>query len=170
MSVKPPSKPARPSSSATRTTEPQGFTAEERAAMKARTQELKAEARLGRNRAEGERAVLAALALMPEPDRTLGEQFHALVGAAAPELLPRTWYGMPAYAREGQVVCFFQSASKFKTRYTTIGFSDAAHLDEGTLWPTTFALTTWTPEGEAKIDALVRRAVSEGLPSQAKRD
>jgi uncharacterized protein YdhG (YjbR/CyaY superfamily) len=134
-----------------------GFTAEERAAMRARAQELKAEAR----RADGESALLAAIAEMPEPDRAMGKQLHAIVKASAPALSPKTWYGMPAYANEdGKVVCSFQSAHKFKSRYATFGFSDEANLDEGAMWPTSFALKELTAAAEAKIGALVKKAVS----------
>jgi uncharacterized protein YdhG (YjbR/CyaY superfamily) len=131
-----------------------GFTAEERAAMKERVQELKA------GKADGESAVLAKLAGMPEPDRTMGRRIHAIIKAAAPALSPRLWYGMPAYARAGKVVCFFQGARKFKTRYASLGFSDAANLDDGALWPTTFALKELTAAEEARIGALVKKAVS----------
>ena len=137
-----------------------GFTAEERAAMRARAQELKAEARANKNRAAGERDLLAAIAEMPGPDRALAERIHELVTASAPVLSPKTWYGMPAYAREGKVVCFFQSADKFKSRYATFGFSDQANLDEGAMWPTAFALKELTAADEAKIGALVKKAVS----------
>jgi len=131
-----------------------GFTAEERAAMKERIQELKAD------KADGEGIVLAKIAAMREPDRAMGKRLHAIIKASAPALSPRLWYGMPAYAKDDKVVCFFQSAQKFKTRYATLGFSDKANLDEGTMWPTTFALTTLTPADEARIGALVKRAVS----------
>jgi len=139
-----------------------GWTDEERAAMKERAQELKAEARRGprADKAAGERAVLAAIAEMPEPDRALGERIHAIVKASAPALSPKTWYGMPAYATDGKVVCFFQSAHKFKSRYATFGFSDDANLDEGAMWPTAFALTELTAADEARIGALVKKAVS----------
>jgi len=137
-------------------TKKKGFTDEERAAMKARARELKAEARA----ADGERDVLAAIAELPEPDRAMAERLHALITAGAPALSPKTWYGMPAYARDGKVVCFFQSAQKFKTRYATFGFSDAANLDEGSLWPVAFALKELTAADEAKIRALVEKAVS----------
>jgi uncharacterized protein YdhG (YjbR/CyaY superfamily) len=137
-----------------------GFTDEEKAAMRNRAQELKAEARANKNKAEGESAALAAIAAMPAPDRALAERLHALITASAPELSPKTWYGMPAYTKDGQVVCFFQSAEKFKTRYATLGFSDQAHLDDGGLWPTAFALSAWTEAVEAKIAALVKQAVS----------
>jgi uncharacterized protein YdhG (YjbR/CyaY superfamily) len=133
-----------------------GFTDEERAAMKERAQELKAEAR----RADGENDVLAKIAEMPKPDREKAERLHAIVKASAPGLSPRTWYGMPAYTKDGKVVCFFQSAQKFKTRYATFGFSDKANLDEGDLWPVAFALKNLTAAEEAKIGALVKKAVS----------
>lgn len=136
------------------------FTAEERAAMRERAQELKAEARMSKDRAEGERAVLAKIAEMPEPDRTMAKRLHDIIIASAPALSPKTWYGMPAYAREGKVVCFFQSAHKFNTRYATLGFSDAANLDDGAIWPTSFALKELTPAAEAQIAALVKKAVS----------
>jgi uncharacterized protein YdhG (YjbR/CyaY superfamily) len=137
-------------------TKKKGFTDEERAAMKARARELKAEARA----ADGERDVLAAIAELPEPDRAMAQRLHALITAGAPALSPKTWYGMPAYARDGKVVCFFQSAQKFKTRYATFGFSDAAKLDEGSLWPVAFALKELTAAEEKRILALVQRAVS----------
>ena len=140
--------------------EPEGFTAEERAAMKARAQELRAEARRGANKADGEKAVLAKIAEMPAPDRALAERIHAIVSAAAPILVPKTWYGMPAYAKDGKVVCFFQSAAKFKSRYATFGFNDTANLDEGAMWPTSFALKELTAAEEARIAALVKQAVS----------
>ena len=137
-----------------------GFTDEERAAMKERAQELKAEARANKDKAEGESAVLAKIAEMPEPDRAMAKRLHAIIKASAPALLPKTWYGMPAYAKDGKVVCFFQSAQKFNTRYATFGFSDTANLDEGALWPVAFALKELTAAEEAKIGALVKRAVS----------
>jgi len=140
-------------------TTPEGFTDEERAAMKARAQERKAEARTSKNKADGERAVLAAIAEMSEPDRALAERIHAIVKASAPGLAPKTWYGMPAYAKDGKVVCFFQAASKFKVRYATFGFQPDAHLDDGTMWPTAFALTELTAADEARIGALVKKAV-----------
>ena len=133
-----------------------GWTAEERAAAKAYAQERKAEAR-GEN---DERAALAAIAAMPKPDRTLAERLHAIIKASAPDLSPKTWYGMPAYAKEGKVVCFFQSAGKFKARYATFGFNDTANLDQGAMWPTAFALKELTAAEEAKIGALVKKAVS----------
>jgi uncharacterized protein YdhG (YjbR/CyaY superfamily) len=134
-----------------------GFTAEERAAMKERAQELKAEAR----RADGEKALLAKIAEMPEPDRAMAERLHAIITASVPELLPKTWYGMPAYAdQDGKVVCYFTPASKFTERYATFGFNDTANLDEGNMWPTSFALKDLTGAEEAKIEALVKQAVS----------
>ena len=139
-----------------------GFTAEERAAMKERVQELKASARQGprAHKADGESDVLAKIADMPEQDRAMAERIHAIIKASAPALSPKTWYGMPAYAKDGKVVCFFQSADKFKSRYATLGFSDEANLDEGALWPTSFALKKLTAAEEAKIGALVKKAVS----------
>lgn len=139
-----------------------GFTAEERAAMAERARELKAEARRGAGggKEDGESAVLAKIAALAEPDRTMGKRLHAIVMASAPVLVPRLWYGMPAYAKDGKVVCFFQSAQKFKTRYSSLGFSDAANLDEGALWPVAFALAELTAAAEAKIGALVKKAVS----------
>jgi uncharacterized protein YdhG (YjbR/CyaY superfamily) len=139
-----------------------GFTDEERAAMKERAQELKAEARRGTraDKADGESAVLAKIAEMSEPDRAMAKRLHAIIKASAPALSPKTWYGMRAYAKDGKVVCFFQSAQKFKTRYATFGFSDAANLDEGAMWPTSFALKELTAAGEARIGALVKKAVS----------
>ena len=134
----------------------EGFTAEERAAMRERAKELKAEAQ----KADGERAVLAKIAEMPETDRAMAERLHEIVKASAPELSPKTWYGMPAYAnKDGKVVCFFQSAEKFNARYATFGFSDKANLDEGAMWATSFALKELTATEEAKISALVKRAV-----------
>jgi uncharacterized protein YdhG (YjbR/CyaY superfamily) len=140
----------------------QGFTDEERGAMKERAQELKAAARRGPRAKEvdAESAVLAKIAGMPEPDRAMGERLHAVITASAPALSPKLWYGMPAYAKDGKVVCFFQSAQKFNTRYATLGFNDAANLDEGTMWPTAFALTELTAADEARIGALVKKAVS----------
>ena len=137
-----------------------GFTDEERAAMKDRAQELKAEARANKNKADGESDVLAKIAEMSEPDRTMAKRLHAIIKARAPALSPKTWYGMPAYANDGKVVCFFQSAQKFKTRYATFGFSDTANLDEGAMWPTAFALVELTAAEEARIGALVKKAVS----------
>ena len=139
-----------------------GFTDEERAAMKERAQELKAEAHRGprADQADGESDVLVKIAEMPEPDRAMGERLHAVIKASAPTLSPKTWYGMPAYAKDGKVVCFFQSAAKFKSRYATLGFSDEANLDEGAMWPTSFALKELTAADEARIGALVKKAVS----------
>src|SRR5437764_651636 len=141
-----------------------GFTDEERAAMKDRVQERKADARRGprakTGKADGEGDVLAKIAAMREPDREMAKRLHEIVKASAPDLSPRTWYGMPAYAKDGKVVCFFQSAQKFKTRYATLGFSDQARLDEGAMWPTAYALKDLTPAEEAKIDTLVKKAVS----------
>jgi uncharacterized protein YdhG (YjbR/CyaY superfamily) len=137
-----------------------GFTDEERAAMKARAQELKAEARANKEKADGESAVLVAVAEMLEPDRAMATRLHAIIKASAPALSPKTWYGMPAYAKDGKIVCFFQSAQKFKTRYATLGFSDTANLDEGALWPVAFALKELTATEEARISALVKKAVS----------
>ncbi len=140
----------------------EGFTAEERAAMKERAQELKAAARRGprADKADGESAVLAKIAEMPEPDRTMAERLHAIIKASAPVLSPKTWYGMPAYAKDGKVVCYFTAASKFNERYATFGFNDSANLDEGAMWPTSFALKALTAAEEAKIAALVNKAVS----------
>jgi uncharacterized protein YdhG (YjbR/CyaY superfamily) len=135
-----------------------GFTDAERAAMKERAAELKTEA--GGSKAEGERAVFAKIAEMQGADRAMAERLHEIITASAPDLSPRTWYGMPAYARDGKVVCFFQSAQKFKSRYATLGFSDRANLDEGAMWPTAFALKELTEAAEARIGELVRRAVS----------
>ena len=134
----------------------EGLTAEERAAMKERVKELKAAA----DKADGESDVLAKIAEMAEPDRAMAERLHAIIKASAPVLSPRTWYGMPAYAKDGKVVCFFQSAQKFKTRYATFGFCDKANLDEGAMWPTAFALKGLTAVEEKKIGALVKKAVS----------
>jgi uncharacterized protein YdhG (YjbR/CyaY superfamily) len=136
-----------------------GFTAEERAAMKARAQELKAEERASKNRAEGERDVLAAIAAMKASDRAMAKRLHAIVTASAPALWPKTWYGMPAYAKDGKVVCFFKSAGKFNSRYATFGFEEAANLDKGAMWPTSFALKELTAADEKKIRALVKKAV-----------
>ncbi len=144
--------------------ESKGFTDEERAAMKERAQELKAEAQRGprarKNQADGERDVLAKIAAMPDPDRAMAARLHAIIKASAPALSPKTWYGMPAYARDGDVVCFFQSAQKFNTRYATFGFSDQANLDESAMWPVAFALKKLTPTEEARIIALVKKAAS----------
>jgi uncharacterized protein YdhG (YjbR/CyaY superfamily) len=139
-----------------------GFTDEERGAMKERAKELKGATRRGRGagKEDGERAVLAKLAELSEPDRILGERLHGVIKASAPALSPRLWYGMPAYAKDGKVVCFFQAAEKFKTRYATFGFNDTANLDDGAMWPTAFALTELTAADEARIGALVKKAVS----------
>src|SRR6202162_296006 len=139
----------------------QGFTDEERAAMKERAQELKAAARADKDQTEGESAVLAKIAEMKESDRRMAKRLHAIIKTSAPALSPKTWYGMPAYAKDDKVVCFFQSAQKFKTRYATFGFSDAANLDEGALWPTAFALKELTAAEEARIGVLVKKAVGE---------
>ena len=138
----------------------ESFSAAEKAAMKERARELKAEARASRKRADGERAVLEKIAEMPEPDRGMAERIHAIVSEVAPGLWPRTWYGMPAYARDGKVVCFFQGAAKFEARYSTLGFNDAAALDDGNMWPASFALVELSEAEEARIAHLVRRAVS----------
>ena len=139
----------------------EGFTAEERAAMRERAKELKAEARANKKKAEGESDLLAKIAEMQEPDRSMAERLHEIVKASAPALWPKTWYGMPAYAnKDGKVVCFFQGAQKFDSRYATLGFSDEANLDEGAMWPTSFALKELTAAEEAKIGELVKRAAS----------
>jgi hypothetical protein len=137
-----------------------GFTAQERAAMKERAKELKAEARANKKKADGEKDLLEKIAEMPEPDHTLATRLHELITTAMPDLWPKTWYGMPAYAKDGKIVCFFQSASKFDARYCTFGFNDIAKLDEGTMWPTAFALTELTTADEERIIALVKKAVS----------
>jgi uncharacterized protein YdhG (YjbR/CyaY superfamily) len=139
----------------------QGFTDAEKAAMKERAKELKAEARASKNKEEGENAVLAAIAAMPEPDRSKAARLHEIIKANAPSLNPKTWYGMPAYAdKDGNVICFFQNASKFNARYATLGFNDKAKLDEGAMWPTSFALRELNATDEARIAALVKKAVS----------
>ena len=155
-------KPAKESTqtSVSTTKAAKGFSDEERAAMKERARELKAEARADKDRAEGERDLLAKIAEMPEPDRVMAERLHALVTASAPALSPKTWYGMPAYAKDGKVVCFFQAADKFKARYATLGFSDEANLDDGAMWPVAFALKELTAAEEARIGARVKKAVS----------
>jgi uncharacterized protein YdhG (YjbR/CyaY superfamily) len=139
-----------------------GFSAEERAAIKEYARERKAASRRSKTPSarNGEREVVAKIAEMPQPDRAMAERIHAIVRAAAPQLVPRTWYGMPAYAKDGNVVCFFQPASKFKVRYSTLGFSDKANLDDGTMWPSSFALAELTAADEAKVAALVKKAVS----------
>ena len=152
-------KPTRRTTASTKKSK--GFTDEERAAMKERAQELKAEGRGPRaGKAAGESDVLAKIAEMPKPDRAMAKRIHAIVKASAPDLSPRTWYGMPAYAKDGKVVCYFQSADKFKSRYATFGFNDKANLDEGAMWPTSFALKELTAAEEARIGALVKKAVS----------
>ena len=138
----------------------EGFTAEERAAMKERAKELKAEARANKDKAAGERDLLTKIAEMSDPDRPMAERLHAIITASAPELSPKTWYGMPAYAKDGKVICYFTPAQKFNSRYATFGFNDTAKLDDGTMWPTSFALTELTAENEARIGALVKQAVS----------
>ena len=138
----------------------EGFTAEEKAAMNERAKELKAEARADKDKADGENAVLAKIAEMTEPDRSMASRLHAIIKTNAPVLSAKTWYGMPAYARDGKIVCFFQSAGKFNARYATLGFNDAAMLDEGAMWPTSFALKELTAADEVKIGALVKKAVS----------
>jgi uncharacterized protein YdhG (YjbR/CyaY superfamily) len=159
---KPPKKGTEQSAKRTTGKASEGFTGEERAAMRERARELKAGARRGprAGKADGESDVLAKIAEMPEPDRAMAERIHAVIKASAPALSPKTWYGMPAYAKDGKVVCYFQSAAKFKSRYATFGFNDAANLDEGAMWPTSFALRELTTADEARIGALVKRAVS----------
>ncbi|HZS78539.1 MAG TPA: DUF1801 domain-containing protein [Ktedonobacteraceae bacterium] len=137
-----------------------GFTAEEKAAMKQRAKEQQAEERASKDRAEGERDVLAKIAEMSEPDRTMAARIHEIITTNAPDLSPRTWYGQPAYARDGKIICFFQPRQKFNTRYATLGFNDAANLDEGNMWPTAFALMELTPAEEERISALIKKAVS----------
>jgi hypothetical protein len=138
----------------------QGFTDAERAAMRARAREQKAEARADKSRADGESAVRAAIAAMTDRDRAMGERLHAIITTSAPELVPKTWYGMPAYAMDGKIVCFFKCAQKFNTRYATLGFNDTAKLDDGAMWPVEFALQELTAAEEARIAALVKKAVS----------
>ncbi|CUS02040.2 conserved protein of unknown function [Candidatus Promineifilum breve] len=140
--------------------ESKGFTADEQAAMKERARELKAEARASKDRAEGESALLAKIAEMPEPERAMAQRLHEIITATAPALWPKTWYGMPAYAKDGKILCFFQSAQKFDARYATLGFNDVAKLDDGAMWPTSFALREMTADVEARIAALVAKAVS----------
>ncbi len=151
-------KPAKSTAATAKASE--GWTDEERAAMRERAKEMKAETGRRTGKADGEKDVLAKIAEMPAADRAMAERIHAIVKASAPDLMPKTWYGMPAYAKDGKVVCFFQSANKFKARYATLGFSDTANLDEGAMWPTSFALKELTADGEAKIAALVKRAAS----------
>jgi uncharacterized protein YdhG (YjbR/CyaY superfamily) len=145
--------------SPSRTGPSKGLTEDERAAMKARLRELKAEERASKNRAEGERDLLAAIDAMSEPDRGMAKRLHAIIETTAPSLWPKTWYGMPAYAKEGKVVCFFKPAEKFNSRYATFGFEEAANLDDGAMWVTSFALTKLTPADEKKIASLVKKAV-----------
>jgi hypothetical protein len=153
-------KPAKSTTAGNKTYD--GFTPEERAAMKARAEELKSTARRGSRtaKADGEAELHAKIAEMAEPDRVMAERLHAIIMATAPDLSPKTWYGMPAYAKDGNLICFFKSAQKFKTRYATLGFSDKANLDDGTMWPTDYALTKLTAADEARIAALVQKAVS----------
>jgi uncharacterized protein YdhG (YjbR/CyaY superfamily) len=140
-------------------TSAKGFTADEKAAMRERAKELKAEERASKDRAAGEKDLLAKIAEMPEADRSMAERIHRIVTATAPDLAPKTWYGMPAYARDGKIVCFFQAADKFKARYATFGFNEDAHLDEGSMWPTSWALTSLTAADEKRIGELVKKAV-----------
>jgi uncharacterized protein YdhG (YjbR/CyaY superfamily) len=151
-------KPAKRTAATGKTGE--GFSDEERGAMKERAKELRAEARAEKDKAAGEQSVLEKIAEMPEPDRAMAKRLHAIIKESAPDLSPKTWYGMPAYAREGKVVCFFTPASKFKERYATLGFNGDANLDDGSMWPTAFALTKLTAADEKKIGALVKKAVS----------
>jgi uncharacterized protein YdhG (YjbR/CyaY superfamily) len=147
-------------SSKAKTQKPEGFTDEEKAAMKERAKELKAEARADKKKADGENDLLEKIAEMPEPDQTIATRIHEIITASAPDLWPKTWYGMPAYAKDGKVVCFFQSAQKFKARYATLGFNDTTNLDKGAMWPTAFALKDLTASVEEKIAALVKKALS----------
>lgn len=151
---------SQPEKKDTRKSTKKGFTDAEQAAMKERAKELKAEARANKDRAAGESDLLAKIAEMPEADRVIAERIHEIVKASAPELMPKTWYGMPAYARDGKVVCFFQSAHKFEARYATFGFNDTANLDDGAMWATAFAVKELTADVEAKIRELVKKAVS----------
>ena len=149
-----------PDTQKTATRASKGFTTDEKAAMRERAKELKAESRRVADRADGERDVLAKIAEMPDSDRVMAERLHALIAAVAPDLSPKTWYGMPAYTKDGKLVCFFKAAAKFETRYATFGFSDKANLDKGGMWPTAFALQELTAADEAKITTLVKKAVS----------
>ncbi len=149
----------KPTKTAARSSSSGGFTAGERAAMKERARELKAEERLSKDREAGERDVVAKIREMPQPDRRMAERVHEIVKTSAPDLAPRTWYGMPAYTKNGKVVCFFKPAQKFNSRYATFGFEDAANIDDGSMWPTSYALTGLTSADEKKIAALVKRAV-----------
>jgi uncharacterized protein YdhG (YjbR/CyaY superfamily) len=161
MAERKPARKGTQKSAKSTTAKSKGFTAEERAAMKERARELKAESRRKKGREDGERDVLAKIAEMPKADRAMAKKIHAIVTASAPALMPKTWYGMPAYANEdGQVVCYFTSADKFKERYATLGFNATANLDKGAMWPTSFALKELTAAEEAKIAALVKKAVS----------
>jgi uncharacterized protein YdhG (YjbR/CyaY superfamily) len=160
MPAKQPAKKATAKSKESPATTSKGFTDEERAAMKARAKELKAEERASKDRAQGESDLLAAIDAMKPSDRALAKRIHAIVEATAPDLWPKTWYGMPAYAKDGKVVCFFKSAEKFKSRYATFGFEEAANLDDGSMWVTSFAVTKLTPGDEKKLAALVKKAVS----------
>ena len=153
------SEPAKKSTTASKK-DSSGFNAEERAAMKERAKEAKAEARANRSRADGEADLLAKIAEMPAQDRALAQRVHEIITANAPDLMPKTWYGMPAYARNGKVLCFFQAAAKFDARYATLGFDDTANLDDGAMWPTSFALKEMTPAVEEKISTLVKKAIS----------
>ncbi len=150
--------PKKSQTNAVTSSQDKGFTADEKAAMKERARELKAEARASQDRAAGEADLLAKIAAMPEPDRSMAKRIHALVTAAAPSLAPKTWYGMPAYARDGKIVCFFQAAAKFNARYATFGFNDTAMLDDGDMWATSFALKKLSAADEAKLTALVKKA------------
>jgi uncharacterized protein YdhG (YjbR/CyaY superfamily) len=151
--------PKKDTKSTTATKKSGGFTDDEKAAMKERAREAKAEERMDKDRAAGESALLEKIAEMPEPDRSMAKRIHAIVTASAPSLMPKTWYGMPAYAKEGKIICFFQAADKFKARYATFGFNDTAMIDDGSMWATSFALKELTAEGEKKIAALVKKAV-----------
>ena len=154
-------KPKNTGKTASKAKQSPGFSDEEKAAMKARAKELKAEERIRKNRAEGEKAVQEAIAAMAEPDRTMATRVHEIITTNAPDLMPKTWYGMPAYANaDGKAICFFQSAQKFKSRYSTLGFNDSANLDEGDMWPTAYAVSKLTPTVEAKIAALVKKALT----------
>jgi uncharacterized protein YdhG (YjbR/CyaY superfamily) len=144
-----------------RDTSSNGWTAEEKAAMKERAKEMKAEERASKDRAAGESDVLSKIAEMPDSDRVMAERIHAVIAATAPDLAPRTWYGMPAYAKDGKILCFFQAADKFKARYATFGFNDIASLDDGSMWPTSWALTKLTAADESRIAALVKNAVGK---------
>jgi uncharacterized protein YdhG (YjbR/CyaY superfamily) len=152
-------KDASKSARTTTSAKSRGFSEDEKSAMRERAKELKAEARANRDRAEGESDLLAKIAEMPPSDRAMAERLHALITASAPELAPKTWYGMPAYTKDGKLVCFFKAASKFDSRYATFGFEENANLDEGAMWPTSWALTKLSPADEARIGALVKKAI-----------